>query len=89
MLQAAEKKLESLLEGRLAVLCYECETAFGALLASRDVFGRVALEADNMGNMAGDGVGYYFVEMMVPEPTSVVLCGLGIISLGILGGRRG
>jgi hypothetical protein len=37
-------------------------------------------------NTIGDGVGYYFAE--VPEPTSLVLCAFGMVSLGIFGGRR-
>ena len=37
-------------------------------------------------NNIGDGVGYYFAE--VPEPSSFVLCGLGLFTLGMYGIRR-
>jgi hypothetical protein len=38
-------------------------------------------------NNIGDGVGYYFVEA-IPEPSSIVLCTLGLFSLGLFGRRR-
>jgi hypothetical protein len=38
-------------------------------------------------NLIGDGVGYYFAEV-VPEPSSFVLCGLGLLALGMYGMRR-
>lgn len=40
------------------------------------------------GNNQGDGVGYYFAELAVPEPTSFVLIALGIFSLAAFGKRR-
>ena len=40
------------------------------------------------GNTQGDGVGYYFAELAVPEPTSFVLIALGIFSLASFGRRR-
>ena len=38
-------------------------------------------------NTIGDGVGYYFAEV-VPEPSSFVLCALGLVSLFVFGRRR-
>jgi hypothetical protein len=40
------------------------------------------------GNPYGDGVGYYFAEICIPEPTSFVLCALGLFSLGMFGRGR-
>jgi hypothetical protein len=39
-------------------------------------------------NLIGDGVGYYFAEVAIPEPTSIALCGLGLFSLGAVGRGR-
>jgi hypothetical protein len=38
-------------------------------------------------NLIGDGVGYYFAEV-VPEPSSFVLCGLGLAALALYAVRR-
>jgi MYXO-CTERM domain-containing protein len=38
-------------------------------------------------NNIGDGVGYYFAEV-VPEPSSIVLAGLGLLALGSYGAWR-
>jgi hypothetical protein len=38
-------------------------------------------------NTIGDGVGYYFAEV-VPEPSSFVLCALGLVSLFMFGRRQ-
>jgi hypothetical protein len=40
------------------------------------------------GNTQGDGVGYYFAELAVPEPTSLVLIAFGIFSLAAFRKRR-
>jgi hypothetical protein len=40
------------------------------------------------GNNQGDGVGYYFAELVIPEPTSFVLIALGVFSLAAFGKRR-
>jgi hypothetical protein len=40
------------------------------------------------GNLFGDGVGYYFAEICIPEPGSFVLCALGLFLLGVVGRRR-
>lgn len=40
------------------------------------------------GNTDGDGVGYYFAELMVPEPSSLAFSALGLFSLAMFGGRR-
>jgi hypothetical protein len=40
------------------------------------------------GNTQGDGVGYYFAELKVPEPCSIALFAVGLFSLGIFGRRR-
>lgn len=40
------------------------------------------------GNNQGDGVGYYFAELAVPEPTSFILIVFGIFSLAAFGKRR-
>jgi hypothetical protein len=45
-------------------------------------------QAPVSGNPFGDGVGYYFAEICVPEPTSFVLCTLGLFSLGAFGRGR-
>ena len=39
-------------------------------------------------NPIGDGVGYYFAEVVIPEPSSFVISALGLFSLGIFGSRR-
>lgn len=39
-------------------------------------------------NTIGDGVGYYFAELGVPEPCSAALSTLGLLTLGIFGRRR-
>jgi PEP-CTERM motif len=38
------------------------------------------------GNIAGDGVGYYFAELMVPEPATCVLMAIGL--MGVLAFRQ-
>jgi hypothetical protein len=40
------------------------------------------------GNFQGDGVGYYFAELAVPEPTSLVLIALGMFSFAVIRRRR-
>ena len=39
-------------------------------------------------NTIGDGVGYYFAELVIPEPTSVAILAIGVISVGMFSGRR-
>jgi hypothetical protein len=39
-------------------------------------------------NNIGDGVGYYFAELAVPEPCTFALSALGLFSLGMFGSRR-
>jgi hypothetical protein len=39
-------------------------------------------------NNIGDGVGYYFAELAVPEPCSFGLCALGLFSLSAIRSRR-
>lgn len=50
-----------------------------------NVYGTLAPLA---GNNIGDGVGYYFAELVVPEPCSIALCTIGLLSLGTLRVRR-
>jgi hypothetical protein len=38
-------------------------------------------------NNIGDGVGYYFAELTVPEPCSIALCAFGIFSCSAILGR--
>ena len=40
------------------------------------------------GNTQGDGVGYYFAELTVPEPTSITLFAIGLFSVIAFGRRR-
>jgi hypothetical protein len=39
-------------------------------------------------NTIGDGVGYYFAELTIPEPCSLMICTVGMLSLAIFAGRR-
>lgn len=39
-------------------------------------------------NTIGDGVGYYFAELTVPEPCSTAMCAFGIFSFSAILGRR-
>ena len=40
------------------------------------------------GNNQGDGVGYYFAELTVPEPTSITLFAIGLFSVTAFRRRR-
>jgi hypothetical protein len=39
-------------------------------------------------NNLGDGVGYYFAEVVVPEPSTFALCALGLFSLRLRANRK-
>jgi hypothetical protein len=39
-------------------------------------------------NTIGDGVGFYFAELVVPEPCSVTLCAFGLVSFCAIRRRR-